>query len=251
VVDEHPKPSNAPLKTSNQNYGPMLDLLKLAGKELDEGTLEKLPDWSTVTSVIGAAEPILFGLEKCASFDKDEIILAAAGMFNLGTNHLHELLKLNCQMQSAKYQDLKGRPRLRVQWQVPWGKHEPPKMRYNIENTIEVQKLFYTNGTWNPAIILPVVSIRDPYTWMQSMCRSRYQAHWFVTDAHCPNLDMDTVDLLAYCRGKDCRPMQMAQNCISDEVEILLANHVPDESHVPVEVRYQALNMTHESLVHL
>ena len=258
VVDEHPpKPLNASLEINNRNYGPMLDLLKLAGEKVDEETLEKLPDWSTVTSVIGSTEPIIFGLEKCASLDKEEIALAVAGMFNTGTNLLHELLFRNCHLQSAKYLNSKGQPRNHVLWQVPWGKHEPAEMRYVFKNASTKMKnhSYFIDRTWNPAIILPIVSIRDPYTWMQSMCRSKYHANWFLADAHCPNLGMDTVDLLAYSRMKDRGPIGVDSNRDSDSIIIHsvgpLQGPYPDENHVPVKVSYRTLNMTYESLVHL
>lgn len=35
---------------------------------------------------------------------------------------------------------------------------------------------------------LPVVIIKDPYTWMTSMCRHPYSAEWQRDPTHCPNL---------------------------------------------------------------
>jgi hypothetical protein len=35
---------------------------------------------------------------------------------------------------------------------------------------------------------LPLVTIRDPYQWMQSMCRHEYAAHWHHTPENCPNI---------------------------------------------------------------
>lgn len=45
---------------------------------------------------------------------------------------------------------------------------------------------------------LPVVIIRDPYHWMQSMCRSSYAAHWKHGPHRCPNLSADQTDLKKY-----------------------------------------------------
>lgn len=36
--------------------------------------------------------------------------------------------------------------------------------------------------------VLPIVIMRDPFHWMQSMCRSPYAAKWKKTKDHCPNL---------------------------------------------------------------
>jgi hypothetical protein len=39
----------------------------------------------------------------------------------------------------------------------------------------------------NKTNVLPVVLIRDPYSWMQSMCKHPYSAKWEHADDHCPN----------------------------------------------------------------
>lgn len=39
-----------------------------------------------------------------------------------------------------------------------------------------------------PAHVLPVVMVRDPYFWMQSMCRNNYAIKWQRDELHCPNL---------------------------------------------------------------
>ena len=35
---------------------------------------------------------------------------------------------------------------------------------------------------------MPVVLIKDPYTWMGSQCRHKYTTFWGHDDKHCPNL---------------------------------------------------------------
>ena len=43
---------------------------------------------------------------------------------------------------------------------------------------------------------LPLVTIRDPYVWMQSMCRHRYAAYGdWKTPSHCPNILKENVDV--------------------------------------------------------
>jgi hypothetical protein len=43
--------------------------------------------------------------------------------------------------------------------------------------------------------VLPVVLVRDPYSWMKSMCRNHYGARWHYTKEHCPNLVPNQHDL--------------------------------------------------------
>lgn len=40
----------------------------------------------------------------------------------------------------------------------------------------------------NHDAVLPVVVIRDPYGWFQSMCESPYLLNWEHGKLHCPNL---------------------------------------------------------------
>ena len=41
---------------------------------------------------------------------------------------------------------------------------------------------------------LPIVMIKDPITWMASMCRHPYKARWRHTPKHCPNLVPNKFD---------------------------------------------------------
>lgn len=96
---------------------------------------------------------------------------------------------------------------------VPWGKHQSARFRL-IHNT----KLGASISRKNDAIksqnngeldhpelppellelnqnVLPVVMVRDPFTWWQSMCRVRYSAHWYhVVPDHCPNFIANDVE---------------------------------------------------------
>ena len=42
--------------------------------------------------------------------------------------------------------------------------------------------------------VVPIVIIRDPFTWMQSMCTSPYKAEWSHATIHCPNLVSNADD---------------------------------------------------------
>ena len=62
--------------------------------------------------------------------------------------------------------------------QVPWAKH---KMGYYRNNHTIISTIPKDN-------VLPVVLVRDPYYWMQSMCKEGYGVRWDHTQEHCPNL---------------------------------------------------------------
>jgi len=52
----------------------------------------------------------------------------------------------------------------RMRWQVPWGKHSPAKFK----EAHSTEKAKAINKEW----IMPVVTIRHPYSWMHSMCKN-------------------------------------------------------------------------------
>ena len=100
-----------------------------------------------------------------------------AGLFNTGTNALAKLLQRNLQtIEQSHY----------FYYDVPWGKHVPYHKRWNV-----------TLPKHNPtpkSLVLPIVLIRDPYWWMQSMCQTSYGVKWKHTKKHCPNLTPDDGD---------------------------------------------------------
>jgi hypothetical protein len=77
-----------------------------------------------------------------------------------------------------------------MRFQAPWGKHNPPSFRYKNVAPQGGVGINQTN-------VLPVVVIRDPISWMYSMCGHPYAANWkhskdvcpklFVSDNHSPN----------------------------------------------------------------
>mmetsp|Transcript_10890 Transcript_10890/g.44108 ORF Transcript_10890/g.44108 Transcript_10890/m.44108 type:complete len:258 (-) Transcript_10890:1479-2252(-) len=63
-------------------------------------------------------------------------------------------------------------------WQAPWGKHNPVSWRGDhwapqFRRTAAKRK-------WRPPIesVFPVVVVKDPLTWMKSMCRNHYEANF-------------------------------------------------------------------------
>jgi hypothetical protein len=108
-------------------------------------------------------------------------MLGAAGMFSTGTNLITVLLKQNCVIpaRAALYGADATKEKLGMRWQVPWGKHTPA--RYKTQHAATHASDIAKDD------ILPVVTIRHPWTWMQSMCHNPYSARWSHWKK-CPNL---------------------------------------------------------------
>ncbi|GKZ01254.1 hypothetical protein MPSEU_001076400 [Mayamaea pseudoterrestris] len=143
-----------------------------------------LPTWTQVSSLYGS-EPLIYGLETCQAYrdtlQRHNATAASAasgaavvepkprvaGLFNTGTNALAQSMFDNFQ----PLPDVKD-------YNLKWGKHVPPRDRwtetYKLE-TIETE--------------LPIVMVRDPMYWMQSMCKAEYNAVWDKgLGQRCPNL---------------------------------------------------------------
>ena len=223
-------------KDKNHDKERVLLLLKNnAGvQEISENTYQQLPTWSQITELYGS-KPRILGLEQCESYQSyinviqgDQKGLAVAGMFNSGTNLLSVLLASNCNLQFTKTNRTKRY--LGIYPKTPWGKHNPPNISV-IEN--------------DPRQILPVVTIRDPYRWMQSMCKAPYAADWplnrnskpndIAEDKHCPALVPTDRD----------RELLQRKN-----IDAVLVNET--RHYFPVRVTYSRQQIVkHYSLVHL
>lgn len=139
---------------------PILSVLKEAHiTEIAIDEWKALPDLATNLSDLygyqfdGAdSGPVVLGMESCEAYRNmvppKERYTAAAGMFNTGTNALETHLRKNI---------------LRVDsvWQVPWGKHRMEWVR--LKHVASGMK------DRNQSQCLPIVIVRDPYHWMQSM----------------------------------------------------------------------------------
>jgi hypothetical protein len=170
------------------NPDPILQLLQTAGYDYNNNSLtdldrQKLPRWSDITELYGDG-PRIVGLEThCAVGGASQLgegirssvprVLAVAGTFNSGTNLLAELVAANCPVGTFLLP------------QVPWGKHWPASYRgkrvaKNVPSKMPVD------------MILPIVIIRDPYEWLQSMCRNNYEAKFDHDPKHyCPNIVLE------------------------------------------------------------
>lgn len=100
--------------------------------------------------------------------------------------------------------------------------------------------------------VLPVVIVRDPFTWWQSMCKSRYAAHWFhIVPYHCPNFIANHVEKEWFDKkrpeiGKFYNNDPWKVDNVMDK-----ANYTPDKKVVPLWVRYHSENRQHKSLAHM
>jgi hypothetical protein len=160
---------------------PLLRVLLAAGVSVEDINVDRLPRvYQDMTSQYGDMQrPVVFGMDTCSSYQqavpKQRRIVAVAGMFNTGTNAMEYHLREN----------LSGG--IRSLWQVPWGKHRVPyvRLQHVAPGMAQIQQ----------EDVLPIIMIRDPFHWMQSMCKSPYAAHWKKTRLHCPNLVPTAHDL--------------------------------------------------------
>lgn len=149
-----------------------------AGLFLDNNTLHKLPTNEEITSLFGE-EPVVVGTsvnnsQQCFDFfyrvpDPEKRWIGVGGLFNTGTNLLHQLLQQNCIMSTDNS----------VKWQVPWGKHAFATL--SRSKTAPGSKGIVKDDG------LVVVAVRDPYEWAKSMCQNPYIIEWEPTQT-CPNL---------------------------------------------------------------
>lgn len=153
----------------------ILETFREAGVELTPVKMQALPSWKQVQEVIGP-HPYIVGLEHCEAYREQvpplERMLGSAGMFNSGTNLITHLLKQNCEIPERREQmgPHQSKESYGMRWQVPWGKHTPAHYR----DAHSTQKAMKINKEW----ILPVVMLRNPYTWFRSTCKSPYTAKW-------------------------------------------------------------------------
>jgi hypothetical protein len=142
-------------------------LLSMGVKHSDlKEHLREVPKWSQILNNYGGSnEPVVLGLDYCEEYrqttKKKQRAIGPAGLFSSGTNLLHDLIKSNCD--PPGHNPLKFALR-----QVPWGKHNPPEARglHRVKNG--------KNLIQNTMAVMPVVSIRHPYTWMSAMCKHSY-----------------------------------------------------------------------------
>jgi hypothetical protein len=154
---------NLTLAEASQGREELLAILEDAGvTDIDPASIAKLPLWEDVKKLYGDG-PVIHGLETCQRFrdtiPKEDASVAPAGLFNTGTNPFAMYISANCKMPYSKNKREAG-----MKWQAPWGKHMLADYKWNntAKNDAKVNK---TN-------VMPVVLIRDPYSWMQASLQS-------------------------------------------------------------------------------
>jgi hypothetical protein len=127
----------------------------------------KIPPWSEINRRYGPIFPKIIGLERCEDYrkniQKNLAWVAPAGLFHSGTNLLHNMLAGTC----------RG---LIPQGQVPYGKHNP--IRAATEDNYRIPTKDAYKAVKNLDRVLPIVMVRNPLDWMESMCQQRFSVSW-------------------------------------------------------------------------
>lgn len=190
-----------------------LQSLYAAGiQDVDPAVVKLLPTRQQVAALYGE-QIVILGQETCAAYQArvapQDRYVGVAGLFNTGTTALQTYLKANVFLPQSKVQwdQLMEPYKYQHTWEVPWGKHRLRSLRDR----------FFNEGAENliPDHVLPVVIVRDPFTWMQSMCTASYMARWRHSRAHCPNLvpNRDDLERFPGLVGKKTVPVALpAQN---------------------------------------
>ena len=94
--------------------------------------------------------------------------------------------------------------------------------------------------------------VRDPYSWMQSMCKVRYSAHWYhIVPDHCPNFIPNHVEYEWFNRSMQFIRRHYKNDPWKVDNAWNKAHFNLDSKVIPLWVRYKTLNTNHTSLVHM
>jgi hypothetical protein len=164
-----------------------------------QDSCSKLAPWKQVTDLYGS-KPIVVGMETCTTYRRSILLsqkggasstssissprVRVAGLYNSGTTALAHALVDNLprtkfsataagsaleeqirQGQKSTASGNNSNSNTIISPGVPWGKHLP--LKYKYINTFPV------DNADDPDLVLPIVVVRDPYRWMQSMVRVR------------------------------------------------------------------------------
>ena len=147
--------------------------------DADKDLIASLPPWSKVVENFGT-EPIVLGLERCEAYRKavptNMRKTAPAGLFSTGTNVLDLLLRFNCFLPQNRQLHL---------WQTPWGKHNPSMARLKHIAGTKEKDVPGSFQSVNQSTVLPIVTIRHPYTWLEALCKHPYTLKWPHSRKNC------------------------------------------------------------------
>ena len=185
-----------------------VDILESSGIKVDQMLFQKLPTWNQMKSLYYPnqdAHPIIHGIDSCQRFQEQvppkERFISPSGMFNSGTNLLHSLLTQYCDVSGSNSDEDnlnnntgKSLNSTSTSQQgflsgiVAWNKHVPHEIRTKQMSVVD---------DIQPSHILPVYMTKDPWFWMQSMCRHPYDARGFKLPSDpCPSLTQSQQGLL-------------------------------------------------------
>jgi len=142
----------------------LVDHLQTLGINVSETEARDLPSSLDEYQAYYGYSPRIIGAEEYCQgqLGGAKMRLAPAGLFNTGTNLLAQLLEKNCKVSTYEEEP--------TYWMVPWGKHS---FAYSWgKRTAKNYEEVYISE------VLPVVAVRDPYEWMNAMCRNPYVVAW-------------------------------------------------------------------------
>lgn len=179
----------------------VIEILESSGIIVDEILFQRLPTWHQVKSLYYSYKiddhPIIHGTETCHQFQENvspkDRFIAPSGLFNSGTNLLHSLLTQYCTIPGHKKMNTTQTASDSIHAQEgfqsgildkpPWNKHVPHEIR-----TSQMFKMPIIDGI-EQSHVLPIYITKDPWYWMQSMCRHPYDARGFnIPSDPCPTL---------------------------------------------------------------
>lgn len=201
------------LAEASHGKEPILRLLEDAGIQiLDARVIQMLPTLQQVEQLYGKHGPRIIGLAQCEHFrTHGGHAMGIAGMFDSGTNLAAQYLDNNC-VSADQEGGGGGGGAIDILWQVPWGKHVVADMRKEHHMGQSSKSGTTTNledSVFDHTAVMPIVMIRDPFFWMQSLCRHNYGAQWLHSSEHCPNLVPNHVDSEIYNFPKGTIPVHI------------------------------------------
>lgn len=176
-----------------------VDILESSGIIVDNILFQRLPTWNQVKSLYyqhqdNTAYPIIHGTDSCHKFQQqvppNERFIAPSGLFNSGTNLLYSLLNQYCDI-SIDNNTIKSFHTSTSQQDIPSGILDKPPWNKHVPHDIRTTQMFkkpIVDGI-QQSHVLPIYITKDPWFWMQSMCRHPYDARGFkILSDSCPSL---------------------------------------------------------------
>ena len=205
------------IEEASKGKEPFIRLLRDAGIQIDDiRVIQLLPTVQQVEQLYyngkssSSDGPRILGLAQCEQFRREGgQVMGIAGMFDSGTNLAAMYLDNNCIMPDEGREEGGG---IDIIWQVPWGKHVVADMRkehHMVHPTSKSGATSLEDYVVDHTAVMPIVMIRDPYFWMQSMCRHNYGAQWLHSTEHCPNLVPNDVDYKIYSFPQGTVPVRI------------------------------------------